>query len=442
MSAAPMIDAVLAASSREELAQVLAEVGVTPTEALEAIRNTRASVVSLTDHLERTKDATATATTSAKQPRSFSSVKNTICKYWPGHWPLVEAELAAVATILLKDVGQSLALFVVGPSSAGKSTTLYMFGIPEREALVYAQAKIEPPVEQLDNFTLPSFLSHFSEKKSAVLEQEALAYRLRHRVLLTPELARMFRGRRERLDEMFGELAHILDGEGSRTASGVHGTHGLKGNFPFVWLGGTTPFRMETWKTMAQLGTRLLFFRVSDDAATMPDEEYFRAREECRETVFDFCATLLSPERRRQSPWPTSSDSIRRELRGLANLLAAGQGQPGSAEDEPIRPGPNHFRMRLTLLVSGRALLHGRDALCEEDLELARHIVRSSMPGSRGPVLVTLYDCGPQSAGQLAAATGLTDQYVLKTLKALEAVDVVTEAGGKWSLREPEETGA
>jgi hypothetical protein len=361
-------------------------------------------------------------------------VRSTVTRWWPTHWTLVEAQLSACATLMMRDVGQSLALFAIGPSGVGKSTALKMFGVAEREALISAEAGLPPLVEQLDNFTLASFLSHYSEEKSEDLEKQALFRWLKHRILLTPELALMFRGKRESLEMMFSKLALVLDGEGIRTASGTHGVLGEKGDFTFVWLAGTTPFRMESWRTMAQLGTRLLFYRVSDDAADVLNKDYFRAREECNVVVSEFLSTLL--DRRRSLPWPDMNGEIRVKMQRLSDLLADGQAQRSDiGEDEPIRPSPNHFRMRIEQIVCGRALLHGRSEVTEEDLPLARHIVRSSMPGSRGPVLLTIFDEGTCSASQLVAATGLSHAYVLKTLKALRDVEVISETlEGGWTL--------
>jgi hypothetical protein len=370
-------------------------------------------------------------------------VRAKVCEYWPAHWLLVEAQLAACATLRLKNVGQSLALFAIGRSGSGKSTCLYMFGVPEREMLVLGLAKMRPLVEELDNFTLASFLSHFEGKERAALEEQALYRRLRHRVLLTSDLARFLRGNVTRLTDMFGLLIRVLDGEGLRTDSGVHGSLGAKGEYSFVWLAGTTPFRQETWRTMAQLGPRLLFFWVRDSADTVPDHKYAQARGECRDLIFPLLQSWMGSQR--QLPWPTATPEMTKELRRLSALAAAGQTLRCNTEEEEIlRPSSGHFRMRLTVLASGRAALYGRSTLDASDLPMIRHIVQSSMYAFRGPVLVALHE-GIRTVSDIreyaAIAFGRVadESTIRKTLDALQSMRIVRWTGGRWELTEQEE---
>jgi hypothetical protein len=353
-------------------------------------------------------------------------MRETVQAYWPLHWPFVEALASAVATLGMRGVGQSLALFGVGPSGTGKSTGLYFFGVPEGEELALRLAGAEPLVEQLDRFTIPSFLSHYTDEKGSVLEDRALAKQLKHRVLLTPELAPTFRGKRESLEIMFGNLALVLDGEGLRTHSGAHGALGTKGDFSFVWLGGTTPFRIESWKTMAQLGTRLLFYRVARDADTCPRESYYEARNACRDVTNELLAAFFGAVEKRSRAWPRITPRIDEEIRRLADLTAKGQAQTDGlgSENEAVRPASAHFNMRLALLACGRALLHGREEVTADDLPLIRHVAASSMPSSRGPVLMAMYE-GARTVPEILQRVDVGLDAVRRTLQGLRRVEVV-----------------
>jgi len=380
----------------------------------------------------------------------LQQVQGKVMQFWPMHWPCVEAQLATCATLLMKNVGQSLALFTVGPSGSGKSTVLFMFGVSERELLVHQQAGFDTLVEELDNFRPASWLSHYEGKTARQLEEQALYRRVSQRVLLTSDLAKMFRGNVQHLEETFGILVRVLDGEGLRTDTGVHGTLGMKGSFPFVWLAGTTPFREETWRTMATLGTRLLFYRVRDGADGCPGDLYFQARNECRGLIFPLLQrwrrNAKNVDARRRLPWPEISKEITAELRSLAELVAAGQTLRSNREEEEIvRPSAAHFRMRLTLLACGRAVMCGRSVVDESDLPLLRHVAQSSMYAFRGPVLVALH-VGIRTVPEICAYARLacgrarsTESTVQKTLETLQALKIVSHDSSKpyrWSLCE------
>jgi len=86
----------------------------------------------------------------AERAARLASVKEVIVRYWPRHWPSLEAELAVAATLLLKDVDQALALLIIGESGEGKGTTLDMFEGADDVIL-------------LDTLTIPSLLSGSAE---------------------------------------------------------------------------------------------------------------------------------------------------------------------------------------------------------------------------------------------------------------------------------------
>src|SRR5207249_3416695 len=81
--------------------------------------------------------------------------------------------------------------------------------------------------------------------------------------------------------------------------------------------------------------------------------------------------------------------------------------------EPPQRPSPNHFRSRLLALAAGRAVLHGRKVVDASDLDMIRHIVLSSMPGERGPVLLALHDAnGISDVAGICKATKLSEKLV------------------------------
>ncbi len=117
-------------------------------------------------------------------------------------------------------------------------------------------------------------MSHASNQTSERLAKNDLLPKLKNKILVTKELAPLFRGRDKDLEERFSILIGVLDGEGFVSDSGVHGRRGVETAVVFNWLGATTPIPRQTHRLMSQLGTRLLFYEVPPDP---PTRENFRA---------------------------------------------------------------------------------------------------------------------------------------------------------------------
>ena len=340
---------------------------------------------------------------------AFEHMKRTVTKYWPAYWPALEAVLSAAATLQFKDIPASIALFAVGDSGVGKNTIYKMVGW-----------ELERVVEWRDKFSLSSLQSGHGQTSAKALQDRALFKKVRNKLLVTPELGLLFRGRPHLLEERFAELAQWLDGEGRYVDTGTHGLLGEKGDYTCVWCAGTTPFYIDTWRTMAALGTRILFFEILK-GHYLPDSEYPVAIAECRAAVNCFLDLLLPPDSIRTGDWPTTDAKVEVTLQNYAALLALGHGLRENmryGDNELHFPTPNHFRSRLGHMVRGRARVYGRYAVIDEDLVMARWITQSSMPGRRGPVLLALLESvgGAETVETIAKSTGLAGstgvQYV------------------------------
>jgi len=110
-----------------------------------------------------------------------------------------------------------------------------------------------------DKFTPKAFVTHAANIKKDELAQIDLLPKLNGKVLLTKELAPLFRGREEDLKDNFSILISVLDGKGFTSDSGTHGRRGYSEPVLFNWIGATTPLPPSTHRLMSQLGTRLCF---------------------------------------------------------------------------------------------------------------------------------------------------------------------------------------
>lgn len=200
-------------------------------------------------------------TTSPNQNLLEELVNSTVGKYYPALLDTVHACLSVCVTLSLKNKTKPLSLILETPSGYGKTAVLQMFFEPPNPDPKKTWYLAEY-IYRSDKFTPKSFVTHAANVKKADLEKIDLLPKLKSKVLITKELAPIFRGRETEMQENFSILISILDGKGFTSDSGSQGTRGYKEAIVFNWLGATTPLKAQTHRLMSQLGTRLLFFEV------------------------------------------------------------------------------------------------------------------------------------------------------------------------------------
>src|SRR5262249_9723234 len=190
-------------------------------------------------------------------------VKGLIRSHYDGLLPAVECGLAVFGSMSLADRPRALSVIFETTSGYGKSAVTQMF-------FPVADSGLDKYAYRCDKFTPKSFVSHAANVAKDKLSEIDLLPQIKNRVLVTKELAPMFRGREDELKDTFSILIAVLDGKGFSSNSGVQGKRGYEENVVFNWIGATTPLKKDTHRLMYQLGTRLLFYEVP---SVMPDEE-------------------------------------------------------------------------------------------------------------------------------------------------------------------------
>ncbi len=151
------------------------------------------------------------------EQQSFAEViaraEQTVKAHFPKLWPAVDVGLSVCASLLLADNVNPVAVVYVGPAAAGKTTVVNMFADHSLTCVS-------------DSFTPASFVSHAANVAREQLEKIDLLPRIRHKVLITPELAPILRGKEDELAKQFSILTRVLDGQGLQTDSGTHGQRG------------------------------------------------------------------------------------------------------------------------------------------------------------------------------------------------------------------------
>jgi hypothetical protein len=323
-----------------------------------------------------------------------------VAERFPEVVPELTACLSTAATLLLADQINPVAVNLEGAPSSLKTTLVDFFD------------RAGSKVYRSDKFTPKAFVSHAASVSRERLNEVDLLPRIRHRLLLVPELAPLFGLRHEDLLESFSILTRVLDGRGLSTDSGVHGQRGHVGDYLFAWIGCTTPIEHRVWKTMGKLGSRLLFIEMPDAEQSAKQlvedvargEAYKERVERCAVAVAELLDALwIEADGVRGVSWNRAKDDqgLMLRLAGYAQALARLRGtvsvwREGSGDQEtynfstPIIEGPQRALSLLYALARGHALVYGRRQLAEADLVLAARAALESTPTDRRAVMRAL----------------------------------------------------
>lgn len=323
---------------------------------------------------------------------AMAQLRTCIENYFPNLWPAVDLGVATCATLFLQDNSNPVAVIYVGPPSSSKTTVAQMFADAHVQGELFCYVS--------DDFTPAAFVSHAANREREDLANIDLLPKIRHRVLITPELATIFRGKEEELTKIFRTLTRVLDGQGLMRDSGTHGRRGYQGDYVFAWLGCTTPFSDNVWKVMAQLGSRLFFLVMHQQQTVTLDElihptntmPFHTRLQACRKQVHRMLEVLGQQYGAvRKLAWDSDNDPTEcKEWIGRCSMLIAtmrghlAMGHASTLEEQngiaPTGEAPYRAYAVLYNLARGHALAHGRLFLTCDDLPLIAHVTASTMP--------------------------------------------------------------
>jgi hypothetical protein len=316
----------------------------------------------------------------------IGDVQATVSRFFPKLWPAVEVGLSTCATLLLSDNVNPVAVIYVGPPSTGKTTVVNMFdgALVNGDLLSYRS----------DKFTPAAFVSSAANVSRDELEKVDLLPRIKHKVLLTPEMSTIFRGKQDELADRFSVITRVLDGQGLMIDSGTHGRRGYEGDYLFAWLGATTPLDTVVWRVMAQLGSRLFFLVL--DSETEPSIEdlissnssgtpYKDSLGYCQTAVHAILSKVFAQHKGvRQVQWNSNGNS-RAALEAIARYATLLARMRSIAQREGVHEQESSRRANTVLynVARGHALVCGRTHLTEEDLPIIANLTLSSMQRQR-----------------------------------------------------------
>ena len=348
----------------------------------------------------------------------------------------IKASLGVVASLSLKKRDHCLVVVFEGPSGRGKSIVIRVT-MPDRESTGNYLLRV-------DDFTPASFVSHASNRNTKQLDKIDLLPKLKDKVMLTKELAPLFRDDEKELRQNFARLTSILDGDGYKTQSGMHGARGYDGRYVFNWIGATTPIPQRTHKIMAQLGNRILIYEIAGEDTSEDDLMEFARSYGTNDTVAECCKLVNDFVDAHFLQHPIESvdpesiaipDELLRELIRYAKLISCGRVEVerhdrGTLEVGPAE-GPQRIILLLQTLARGLALADGRTAVAGDDLSLIRHIAFSSIPTKRRELLrALLAGGGTLDSSQVEAALDTSRPTALNRIRELGATGIAVYSEG------------
>jgi len=366
------------------------------------------------------------------KPPKIDFVLSVVRKHYPTLESSVRIMLAVFGSMAFKDRTKPLSLIFETPSGYGKTTVLQM-------AFPLKGSELKKVVYRSDKFTPKAFVSHAANVTRDDLKKTVdLLPKIEGKVLVTKELAPLFRGEKNQLLDTFSILIPILDGKGFTSDSGVHGQRGYDRPIVFNWLGATTPLPKQTHKLMSQLGTRLLFWEVPVKHPTSAELLAYAqgsgasgAEGECQTAVNDFLSAFFTTHHPASVPYDLIriSRSSAQELARAATLIATCRAEITHEREGGWKPvgagtpeGPWKVVDYLRDLARGHALLCGRERLAGEDTALALQVAVSSIPIHLRPLVKELRQHGRVSstrAEKLCGASRPTARNYLQELSLL-----------------------
>jgi len=380
---------------------------------------------------ENEKNFNYNSTKPEKEIETIEQLKEIIIKNFPTIWFETKACLSVYSSMSLKNLNGCPSLNLIGNPSGEKTTALSFF---------YGQGNSYLS----DDFTPRAFVSHSANVSKEELSKVDLLPKLQNRVLLTPELAPLFEAPKEKLLDNFAILTRVLDGEGLNRDSGVHGHRGYSGDYKFGWIGASTPLRNSVWNIMGKFGNRLFFLNMNEKNRTDEDfvemfmgESYEEKIKECRGVVQNFLNNFYKKYPLRSLKWEKKEQDIfiLKEIIKYSKLLSKlrgsvitwNMGEEGKlGHNLPIIEEPPRAINSLLNFAKGHALIHGREYLIKEDLELVRKICLSSMPYDRFKFLELLMKHeGRLTTEIIEKELNCSQDTALRTMKTFEILGVV-----------------
>ena len=315
---------------------------------------------------------------------TIEQVKIVVDANLPDCWLPLEAALSTIGAAMLRDVDHCIGLIIVGEPGGRKSTTLELLGSTE-------------PVIRIHKFSPASFVSHYAAKNDKQLTNIDLLPKIKHKVMVIPELAPLFGQRYEDLVSDIAILTAVMDGKGYWSSSGVHGMRGYENDYRFSMIAATTPLEHRAWQALGKLSSRWIFYRLPQASTEYKSlaHDFTAEKSICKSFVGafveDFWQDYGSVGWNRQG----DDEGLGRQLNCSAVTISRWRGlvprqEYGAGYNPPVIEVSDRLRETLYALARGHTLLYDRKQLTQEDVDFAVRINETNMQEDRLRVFTAL----------------------------------------------------
>lgn len=313
-------------------------------------------------------------------------------------WSVMKPLLATHATLLLDDIESSRAMMIEGQSGVGKTMLLKTFG------------GLSEQFCRRSDVTPASFVSAGASNSDDDSTNNDLLPLLEGRTLAVRDAQTLFTGSEQTVESRWRTIARVMDGDGYYRQTATGGKAGYD-DIRFNFIGATTPLSPRAWRTMGNVGQRLLFVEwpeedydgdwlssVVDGGERQPID---RGRDAAQEFLRDLWDYHGGAEGVAWTDEPINKE-VGSPLQRLARVVAHARGslQGGRANIE----APKRIGKLLHDLARGHALIRGRTHLELEDIEVCGRVALSTMPSKRRGIVRALLDpnrVDPLTAGDV-----------------------------------------
>jgi len=310
-----------------------------------------------------------------------------------------------------------------------------------------------------NEFSAKSFVSHSAKAKSKDLEKIDLLPRIKNKLFLTPELGPTFSKRDEDVLEEIGILASVLDGNGYKSDSGVHGERGYYGEYFFVMIGASVDVPPRVYRHLSQIGPKLYFYRLEKQSKTEDDylinikkSDFDKKKEPIKKALleyleeFDMNPMVVEINNIPKVPpnYEKDDEKAIRYIIKLSMLLGPLRtivptwetlGTHGSDYGYRLAlvEEPDRAQTQLINLARGHALSVGRNYITVEDIPIIIETVLSTAPLERVVIFdILLAHNGTLTTSEICESMNVSKNTALRTMTELKAVGLVTMEPNEW----------
>ena len=377
----------------------------------------------------------------------FQVLYTTIKRYIPDAWLSIEFSLSVKHMMFIHGITKPFAGIVLGVPSSSKTVGL--------ELLRHTRH-----VYYTDKYNARSWVSHYTGTDEELANVDMLP-KVKNKCFLTPELAPLFSGKDEDLNDAFGTLTRVLDGSGFESDSGVHGHRGYNDRMMFTMIGAAVEIPYKVHKLLTTLGPRLYFLRIpktkrliTDDYVEVLERNDFEDGIKAVQKVlldyedwFEACPIAIEDSffksKLGKITWSNDEEKITIQkqvtsvivnlsillahLRGVAAVYETkGSMATGYAYGMNVIENPIRAMRQLVDLAKGHAVTMGRNYITMEDLPLIMNVALSTAPKERVALFNTLLETnGRLTAKDMTTLTGMHHSTASRTMTELKAIELV-----------------